>query len=415
MIGGGFGARISPVGLGGTTVAPSTGSTGFSSRSLVFGNALGQLTNNSSGPTWDSTLNRMGLGTTIPDTPLHIKASSNASGTEGIATFAIAGATGYVRVANISGVAGEGSPVIESVGSSFHIGLNVLAQVTLDGGSLPALVFDARTVLGAAITGRPLFSFNNFGTPVMLLSSVGNLGIGTTAPLQPLHVNGGAIVSSNLSAGATTLQSLQSSNSTVGGTLNVAGAATLQTLQSSNSTVGGTLNVVGAATLQSLQSSATTVAGTLNVTGAATLQSLQSSATTVGGTLNVVGAATIQTLQSSNTTVGGTLHVVGVGTFDSGFLPIFDEGISQGKINTLNFVGAAVTAAVVGSTATVTVTGGGTSVAVSDEGILQGSVDAINFVGAGVSAAVVGTTATVTIAGGGGAGEEPSAADWMAL
>lgn len=43
----------------------------------------------------------------------------------------------------------------------------------------------------------------------------------------------------------------------------------------------------------------------------------------------------------------------------------------------------------------------GTSFRVKDEGSLQGVVDTLDFVGAGVSMAVSGNTATITVAGGG--------------
>lgn len=58
----------------------------------------------------------------------------------------------------------------------------------------------------------------------------------------------------------------------------------------------------------------------------------------------------------------------------------------------------------------------GLGVIVQDEGVTQtglgdsGSVDTINFVGAGVSATVSGTTATVTISGGSGSSGEALAA-----
>jgi hypothetical protein len=47
--------------------------------------------------------------------------------------------------------------------------------------------------------------------------------------------------------------------------------------------------------------------------------------------------------------------------------------------------------------------GGPTSVTFKDEGTTQGTGDTINFVGSGVSASVAGSTATVTVSGGGGA------------
>lgn len=49
---------------GGGELSPGVNSTGFSSRALVFGDSNGRLTNNSSAPHWDSTNNRLGIGTT---------------------------------------------------------------------------------------------------------------------------------------------------------------------------------------------------------------------------------------------------------------------------------------------------------------------------------------------------------------
>ncbi len=70
----------------------------------------------------------------------------------------------------------------------------------------------------------------------------------------------------------------------------------------------------------------------------------------------------------------------------------------------INFVGAGVTATAVGQAVTVTVPGGGSSIAVSDEGgSLTAAATSFNFVGAGVTATNVGPAVTVTVPGGGGA------------
>lgn len=51
-------------GAGGGEVSPGSGSSGFTSAALVFGDSVGRLTNNSSTPTWDSTANILRLSPT---------------------------------------------------------------------------------------------------------------------------------------------------------------------------------------------------------------------------------------------------------------------------------------------------------------------------------------------------------------
>lgn len=50
------------------SITPGGGASGFTSRALVFGDASGALTNNSSAPIWDSTLNSLTVGTPDPST-----------------------------------------------------------------------------------------------------------------------------------------------------------------------------------------------------------------------------------------------------------------------------------------------------------------------------------------------------------
>lgn len=67
-----------------------------------------------------------------------------------------------------------------------------------------------------------------------------------------------------------------------------------------------------------------------------------------------------------NSTVGGIV-------INGGLIEILDEGISQGFVNAIDFVGAGVTAVVVGQQATVTIPGGG-GAPVSVEVTADGSV-----------------------------------------
>lgn len=64
-------------GSGVGAVNPGSGAAGFSSRVLVFGAANGSLTNNSSGPAWDSTLNNFGVGIASPTAKIHVLTTVN--------------------------------------------------------------------------------------------------------------------------------------------------------------------------------------------------------------------------------------------------------------------------------------------------------------------------------------------------
>lgn len=156
--------------------------------------------------------------------------------------------------------------------------------------------------------------------------------------------------------------------------------------------------------------------------------------------------------------VDGTGLTLSAGVLNWDGSTVTDEGAGGGLATTLDFVGAGVSAAVVGGVATVTIAGGagmtfdspvsvgttladgvdtdaaradhvhdldaaiaGTAislaagvlnwdgVAVQDETIAQGNALTVNFAGAGVTAAIVGSTATITIPGGGGAGSDTTA------
>jgi len=84
---------------------------------------------------------------------------------------------------------------------------------------------------------------------------------------------------------------------------------------------------------------------------------------------------------------------------------IRDEGVDIGIVNTINFVGAGVSASQVGLTATVSIPGGGSGIDTEDEGSSVGTGQTIlDFVGAGVSLSSAGSRTTITIPGGGGGG-----------
>lgn len=55
-----------------TTASPGSGSTGFTSRSVVVANSAGQLSDAGANIQWDSTLLNLGIGTTAPNNKLHV-------------------------------------------------------------------------------------------------------------------------------------------------------------------------------------------------------------------------------------------------------------------------------------------------------------------------------------------------------
>ena len=76
-------------------------------------------------------------------------------------------------------------------------------------------------------------------------------------------------------------------------------------------------------------------------------------------------------------------------------ISIRDEGVDQGDVDTVDFVGAGVTASVSGGVATVSVNG--TLLDIEDEGVPQGVASTLNVTGDGVSISVAAGTATLDI------------------
>lgn len=104
-------------------------------------------------------------------------------------------------------------------------------------------------------------------------------------------------------------------------------------------------------------------------------------------------------------------------TGSAGLLNFFDEGSSIGQANTINIVGNDVEVQISGSVAHIvhedvagSVTG---SFVLLDEGVAQGIVSQLDFVGAGVTAVESGEVGTVTVPGGGGGGLVSGSVLWQ--
>jgi hypothetical protein len=126
----------------------------------------------------------------------------------------------------------------------------------------------------------------------------------------------------------------------------------------------------------------------------------------IGGNITINPSWQYIATQPANNQVGikfadGTFQYTAASTAGSSTIIIQDEGsnvLSSGA-NTINFVGAGVTASNVSGVATITIASSGISgVIVKDEGSnVVSSANTINFVGAGVTASNVSGVATITI------------------
>ena len=137
----------------------------------------------------------VGIGTLTPSAKLDVLTTSVPSTGEILAQFRVSDdINSHLRVINSTGVDSSFIPVIEGKNSGTSVAFGTIGSGTTDTGNTAITIFDSR-IGNAPVVTRPLFSWNNYGIPQMLISANGNVGIGTTNPGSKLEVNGDLKVS----------------------------------------------------------------------------------------------------------------------------------------------------------------------------------------------------------------------------
>ena len=232
------------------------------------------------------------------------------SGNVGIATPTPAFTLDVSGTANVSGNLSVGT--ISTSGGGFSVPGNLTGGIirTSSNGTaaVPAYTFSNDLSSGMFLPSPNNLAWTTVGNERMRLSATGRVGIGNQDPLTTLDVTGTARITSTLSAGATTVTSLNASS----GAITTTGALSAGSLGAGSGaiTTTGSLSAGSAAITNTLSAGATTVAslaaGSGNITttgslstGAATVTSLNAGTGTITTTgILTSGAANVSSLNA---------------------------------------------------------------------------------------------------------------------
>lgn len=188
-----FGADVALNGaFGGGAATPSTAVTGLSSRQVVFGGSSGGLAQ-STFFEFDSTQGFVGLGTTAPQAPVHIR-----TGQAEVLTLRSDTATGpFIRFqTNTSdfGYIGNAAAILGGTSGStgdFAV-VAAFANLRLGAEGQGRAIITTQGYFGVLTTAPagPFEVKTTGGAVGLVVNSSGHVGIGTTAPTTPLNVVG---------------------------------------------------------------------------------------------------------------------------------------------------------------------------------------------------------------------------------
>ncbi len=137
----------------------------------------------------------VGVGTTTPNTQLHVNGSLTSIGSS---LFRISDSTapgGYLEIHEGTGVANQFIPrlVGRALGTGYagRAGLQIIGEPGEDGSDDEAVVIVGRTSAGGNLSNANILEvWNGAGTEQLVVGPSGNVGIGTTTPSTALHVVG---------------------------------------------------------------------------------------------------------------------------------------------------------------------------------------------------------------------------------
>jgi len=310
------------------------------------------------------TTGNVGIGTTAPGFTLDVNGTANVSGNLSVGSISTSGG-GFSVPGNLTG--------------------GIIRSSSNGTASIPAYTFSNDLSSGLFIPFTTGLGFATAGRERMTITSSGRVGIGNSDPENTLDVTGTARITSNLSAGATTVTSLAagSGSITTTGTLST-GGATVTSLAAGSGAITTTGNV---------SAGSATVTGTLTA-GTTTVSSLGAGSGSISTSGNLTGGSTTVTSlaagSGSITTTGnvsaGSATVTG--TLTAGTTTVSSLGAGSGSITTTGNVSAGsatVTGTLTAGTTTVSSLGAGSG-AITTSGNLTGGTTTVTSLAAGSGA-----------------------------
>ena len=164
------------------------------------GTVVGTRTVDLDGNTINFNDGKVGVNVT-PGFPLQVRGTAVPSAGETVARFDVTDSSAYISVVNGTATNGAFAPMIQGrqVGTSTQPALQTegIIDVADDTGTTPVTVFKTRLTGLLQVVTRPVFQFSNWTLDIMTMLADGKVGIGTTVPTAPLHVQTTAVPSTN--------------------------------------------------------------------------------------------------------------------------------------------------------------------------------------------------------------------------